>query len=78
MAKIIPISEHFQHFLAEMKESFWSDLYGHRADLSVTGSESLSSFERNGDLFIGRPAEGRAISTLSLTCPASGPTISAQ
>src|SRR5437867_3040367 len=28
MATIIPISEHFQHFLAEMKESFWGDLYG--------------------------------------------------
>src|SRR5439155_19527132 len=28
MAKIIPISEHFQHFLTEMKESFWDDLYG--------------------------------------------------
>src|SRR5438067_3086328 len=28
MAKIIPISEHFQHYLAEMKESFWGDLYG--------------------------------------------------
>src|SRR5437762_7020687 len=28
MAKILPISEHFQHFLAEMKESFWGDLYG--------------------------------------------------
>src|SRR5256884_3066930 len=28
MAKIIPITEHFQHFLAEMKESFWGDLYG--------------------------------------------------
>ena len=28
MAKIIPINEHFQHFLAEMKESFWGDLYG--------------------------------------------------
>ena len=26
MAKITPISEHFQHFLAEMKESFWGDL----------------------------------------------------
>ena len=26
MAKIIPITEHFQHFLAEMKESFWGDL----------------------------------------------------
>ena len=28
MAKIIPITEHFQYFLAEMKESFWGDLYG--------------------------------------------------
>lgn len=28
MAKIIPISEHFQHFLSELKESFWGDLYG--------------------------------------------------
>ena len=28
MAKIIRIDEHFQHFLREMKESFWGDLYG--------------------------------------------------
>ena len=28
MAKIIPITEHFQHFLSEVKESFWGDLYG--------------------------------------------------
>lgn len=28
MAKIIPITEHFQHFSAEMKESFRGDLYG--------------------------------------------------
>jgi transposase-like protein len=28
MAKIISIDEHFQHFLGEMKESFWGDLYG--------------------------------------------------
>jgi transposase-like protein len=28
MAKIIPITEHFQHFLAEIKESFWGDVYG--------------------------------------------------
>jgi hypothetical protein len=27
-AKIIPITEQFQHFLAEMNESFWGDLYG--------------------------------------------------
>jgi putative transposase len=28
MAKIIPITEHYQHFLADMKESFWGDVYG--------------------------------------------------
>ena len=28
MAKVIEISEHFQHFLAEMKEIFWGDRYG--------------------------------------------------
>jgi hypothetical protein len=25
MAKVTEIREHFQHFLAEMKESFWGD-----------------------------------------------------
>jgi transposase-like protein len=28
MAKIIAIAEHYQHFLEEMKESFWGDVYG--------------------------------------------------
>ena len=28
MAKIIPATEHFQHFLEEMKDSFWGDVYG--------------------------------------------------
>ena len=28
MAKVTPITEQFQHFLPEMKESFWGDLYG--------------------------------------------------
>jgi putative transposase len=28
MAKIIPITEHFQHFLSDLKETFWGDLYG--------------------------------------------------
>lgn len=28
MAKITTITEHFQHFLAELKDSFWGDLYG--------------------------------------------------
>jgi putative transposase len=28
VAKITPITEHYQHFLADMKESFWGDVYG--------------------------------------------------
>jgi len=28
MAKVTLINEHFQHFLNEMKETFWGDLYG--------------------------------------------------
>ena len=28
MAKAIPINERFQHFVEEMQESFWEDLYG--------------------------------------------------
>ena len=28
MAKIVAMSEHFQHFLADLKESFWGDLEG--------------------------------------------------
>jgi len=26
MAKIVSITEHFQHFLADLKDSFWGDL----------------------------------------------------
>jgi hypothetical protein len=26
MAKIVSITEHFQHFLTDLKESFWGDL----------------------------------------------------
>jgi putative transposase len=28
MAKITPITEHYQHYLAELRDSFWGDLYG--------------------------------------------------
>lgn len=28
MARVIPITEQFQHFVSEIKESFWGDLYG--------------------------------------------------
>jgi hypothetical protein len=28
MAKVTPITEIFQHFLADLKEAFWGDLHG--------------------------------------------------
>ena len=28
MRKVTPITEQYQHFLAEMRESFWEDIYG--------------------------------------------------
>ena len=28
MAKVTPITEQFQHFVRDMKEGFWGDLYG--------------------------------------------------
>jgi len=28
MAKVTPISEQFQHWLEDLKEGFWGDLYG--------------------------------------------------
>jgi putative transposase len=51
VAKIIPISEHFQHFLAEMKESFWGDLYG-QTKLAWQRFFELES-ERQRDRFSG-------------------------
>src|SRR5438552_17703545 len=51
MANIIPISEHFQHFLAEMKESFWGDLYG-QTKLSWQRFFELQS-ERQRDRYAG-------------------------
>ena len=47
MAKIIPIDEHFQHFLAEMKESFWGDLYGQTRQAWQRFFEQESQRERD-------------------------------
>jgi putative transposase len=51
MAKIIPITEHYQHFLAELKESFWGDLYG-QTQLAWQRFFELQS-ERERDRFSG-------------------------
>ena len=62
MAKIIPIDEHFQHFLTELKESFWGDLYGQTA-LAGSGfsnwSQSVSAIAfRAGRRMSGGVARG--------------------
>jgi transposase-like protein len=51
MAKVTPISEHFQHFLAEMQETFWGDLYG-QTKLAWQQFFELQS-ERQRDRFSG-------------------------
>jgi putative transposase len=48
MAKIIPITEHYQHFLAEMKESFWGDLYGQTRQVWKEQLEAESRRQRDG------------------------------
>ena len=47
MAKIIPITEHYQHFLAEMKESFWGDLYGQTRQVWKEQLEAESRRQRD-------------------------------
>jgi putative transposase len=47
MAKIIPITEHYQHFLAEMRESFWGDVYGETKRLWKLRLEADSRRERD-------------------------------
>ena len=34
MEKTIPITERYQHFLSEMKESFWGDVHGRSGSYS--------------------------------------------
>jgi putative transposase len=57
MAKVTPITEHFQHFVAELKESFWGDLQG-EAQRAATRFFALLS-ERQRDLYMVSPRYGR-------------------
>ncbi len=50
MAKIIPISEHFQHFVAELRESFWGDLQARTQQAAQKFFDALS--ERQRDLYM--------------------------
>ena len=50
MAKVTPISEHFQHFVAELQESFWGDLQGRVQQAAQKFFQQLS--ERQRDLYM--------------------------
>ena len=56
MAKVTPITEHFQHFVQDLKESFWGDMQVQKA--AKRFFELLS--ERQRDLYIVSPRYGRA------------------
>jgi putative transposase len=47
MGRVIPITEQYQHFLEEVKESFWGDLYGRTKQLWKQFWEEQSRRERD-------------------------------
>ena len=47
MAKVTPITEHFQHFVRELKESFWGDLQGAAQRSAQRFLERLSEEQRD-------------------------------
>jgi putative transposase len=50
MAKVTPITEHFQHFVADLKESFWGDLQGETQRAAKRLLEQIS--ERQRDVYM--------------------------
>ena len=58
MAKVTPITEHFQHFVQELKESFWGDLQGQVKQSAEKFFGLLS--ERQRDLYMVSPRYGRS------------------
>lgn len=51
MRKIVPVTEQFQHFVAELKESFWGDLYGRTRQFWKEFLQKES--ERERDRYVG-------------------------
>jgi len=47
MAKVTPITEHFQHFVADLKESFWGECQGQTQKAMQRLLESLSERQRD-------------------------------
>jgi len=48
MKKLAPVTEEFQHFIEELQESFWGDVYGKTKDLwkQVLEEDSEASMAR--------------------------------
>ena len=61
MAKVTPITEHFQHFVQDLKESFWGDMQGQVQKAAKRLFELLS--ERQRDLYMVRPRYSRGEGT---------------
>ena len=59
MAKIIRIDEHFQHFLRDLKESFWGDVYGQTRQAWQKFFELQSERQRDRFSGWGRYERGR-------------------
>ena len=57
MAKVIPINERFQHFVEELQDSFWGDLYGRTRQAWKKFFELES--DRLRDRYAGWPQYGR-------------------
>ena len=57
MAKVTAITEQFQHFVSELKESFWGDLQGQVQPSMRRLFELLS--ERQSDLYMVNPRHSR-------------------
>ena len=47
MAKIIPITEHYQHFVEELQESFWGDLQGRAQQAAQKFFQQVSERQRD-------------------------------
>src|SRR6266404_2516152 len=58
MAKVTPMTEQFQHFVREVKESFWGDLYGKTRLAWERFWEEESRRER--DKYVGTESHERA------------------
>jgi len=53
MGKVTPITEQFQHFVADLKESFWGDLYGQTRQAWKRFLDQQSMRERDRYLKVG-------------------------